>query len=74
MSPQVPLQNGEQTLTDAGLSIEDLPESVRQGYDKAQAMVQVRAAHEAAVASTKPADTELLAAYMAYIQLEEVRV
>ena len=68
----MPLQDGEQTLSDAGLSVEDLPESVKQGYTKAQAMAQARAAHEAAVAPTRPADTELLAAYMAYIQLEEV--
>ncbi|KAK9810066.1 hypothetical protein WJX72_004227 [[Myrmecia] bisecta] len=43
------------------------------GYDKAQRAVKLRAGHEAAVAAGKPADADLLAAYMAYIKLEQAQ-
>ena len=50
-----------------------VPEHVQKGYDKAQAAVALRAANEAAVAAGKDADSELLAAYMAYTKLEEAQ-
>ncbi len=50
-----------------------VPEHVQKGYDKAQAAVALRTANEAAVAPGKDADSELLAAYMAYTKLEEAQ-
>lgn len=50
-----------------------LPEHVQAGYSKAQSAVAVRRASEAAVAPGREADSELLAAYMAYIKLEEAQ-
>ena len=50
-----------------------VPEQVHKGYEKAQAAVALRKANEAAVAPGKEADSELLAAYMAYIKLEEAQ-
>ena len=50
-----------------------VPEHVSKGYDKAQAAVALRTANEAAVAPGKDADSELLAAYMAYTKLEEAQ-
>lgn len=49
-----------------------LPPHVHAQYKKAQAAVQQRQAHEEAVAPGKEANEELLAAYMTYIQLEQV--
>ncbi len=49
-----------------------LPPHVQAQYKKAQAAVQQRQAHEEAVAPGKEANEELLAAYMTYIQLEQV--
>ena len=49
-----------------------LPPHVRTEYEKAQTAVQQRQAHEQAVAPGKEANEELLAAYMAYVQLEKV--
>ena len=78
----MPLLSGPDTLAKyqqwhAQSSLHDspaeLPAHMRKGYDKAQAMVRLRQASEAAVAGDKPVDTDLLAAYMAYIKLEEVR-
>ena len=43
-----------------------VPAHVQKGYEKAQAAVALRAANESAVAAGKDADSELLAAYMAY--------
>jgi len=51
---------------------QSLPSHVRNQYEKAQAAVQQRQAHEIAVAPGKEANEELLAAYMAYIRLEQV--
>lgn len=51
---------------------QDIPAHVKKGYEKAQAAVELRIAHEQAVAPGRPADNDLLAAYMAYINLEEV--
>ena len=48
-----------------------MPEHIQKGYSKAQSAVAVRRASEAAVVAGKEANTELLAAYMAYIKLEE---
>ena len=50
-----------------------MPDHVQKGYSKAQSAVAVRRASEAAVAAGKAADSELLAAYMAYIKLEEAQ-
>ena len=49
------------------------PAEVLKGYEKAQAAVALRAANEAAVAAGKDADSELLAAYMAYTKREEAQ-
>ena len=86
---QVPLAAGPETLVeykawqaehmateesnDAAPLQSELPVHVRKGYDKAQELVKMRRACEAAVAGDKAVDTELLAAFMAYIKLEEVR-
>ena len=51
----------------------DMPEHVERARARAAAAAAARRAHEAAVAPERPADTDLLAAYMAYIKLEEVR-
>ena len=51
---------------------QELPQHVQKNMEKAQAAVAQRQAHEEAVAPCKPANEELLAAYMAYIQLEQV--
>ncbi len=50
-----------------------VPEHVQRGYEKAQAAVALRKANEAAVSPGKDADSELLAAYMAYTKLEEAQ-
>lgn len=78
---QVPLLDGPETLKEwnrlkgsAEGSTDSLPDGAKQGYQKAQGMVQSRLANEESVATSKPADTDLLTAYMAYIKLEEVIV
>jgi hypothetical protein len=53
-------------------NLQDLPASVKQGYTKAQAAAKLRAASETAVNAARPADHDLLAAFMAYLKLEEV--
>jgi hypothetical protein len=50
-----------------------VPEHVRKAAERARAAAALRAAHEAAVASDKPADAALLAAYLAYIKLEQTQ-
>lgn len=50
-----------------------LPATVQAGYERAQAAVELRAPNEDAVDASKAADADLLAAYMAYIGLEQVR-
>ncbi len=50
-----------------------VPQHVRKAYEKAQEGVSLRRAHEEACAADKPVDEHLLAAYMAYIQLERVQ-
>ena len=71
---QVPLLNGPVTLTAyrdwAG---SDPPAAVKAGYDKAQAVAATRKDLEVAVAAGKPADMDLLASYMAYVKLEQVK-
>ena len=75
---QVPLTGNEVTLTALqGWELQqtkpqELPRHVQQNMEKAQAAVVQRQAYEEAVAPCKPANEELLAAYMAYIQLEQV--
>lgn len=72
--------DGAQTVKDLGghLGVEKpsagLPEHVKAGQAKAQKAVQARGALEASVSSDRPADTELLANYMAYISYEEARL
>ena len=58
---------------DAQKDSQGLPAHVQKGYEKAQAAVKLRQAHEDAVASDREANADLLAAYMAYINLEQVR-
>lgn len=48
------------------------PSHVQQGFQKAQQAVSLRHEHEAMVAPDKPADENLLAAFLAYIKYEEV--
>ena len=50
-----------------------LPGHIQQGFQKAQQAVGLRSQHEGMVAADKPADEDLLAAYLAYIKYEEVR-
>lgn len=77
---QVPLSTGTATLSayeawEASTSPDSpaqLPGHVKKGYDKAQEMLRKRQTSEKAIAADKPADVDLLAAFMAYIQLEEV--
>lgn len=77
---QAPLAKGPETLAEYTSwhaehlpdESHELPQHVRKGYEKAQEMVKLRHACEAAVTDEKPVDTDLLAAYMAYIKLEEV--
>lgn len=52
---------------------QELPAHVQAGYERAQAAVELRAPNEDAVDASKAADADLLAAYMAYIGLEQVR-
>ena len=52
----------------------DIPDHVQQGFKKAQQAVNLRCEHEAMVAPDKPADENLLAAFLAYIKYEEVRM
>lgn len=77
----VPLANGTQTKQ-AYLKWESslpgaqqpaqMPSHVEQGFQKAQQAVTLRCEHEAMVAPDKPADENLLAAFLAYIKYEEV--
>ena len=48
------------------------PDHVEKGFKKAQQAVDARSEHEAMVASDKPADETLLAAFLAYIKYEQV--
>ncbi|KAF8058134.1 sart3 [Scenedesmus sp. PABB004] len=50
-----------------------VPEHIRAAAQRSAAAAELRAVHEASVASDKPADAALLAAYMAYIQLEKAQ-
>lgn len=50
-----------------------LPGHLQQGFQKAQQAVSLRSQHESLVAADRPADEDLLAAYLAYIKYEEVR-
>ena len=54
-------------------AVAEIPEPVRKGQARAQSMAQARTASEQSVAPDRPADTDLLAAYMAYVKIEEVR-
>ena len=76
----MPLLNGPGTLAQynaweqhQGKAAEQLPGHVKKAFDKAQDLVSKRRESEQAVAEGKAPDTDLLAAYMAYIQLEEVQ-
>lgn len=51
-----------------------VPDHVEQGFKKAQQAVSLRSEHEAMVAPDKPADENLLAAFLAYIKYEEVGI
>jgi hypothetical protein len=48
-----------------------MPEALRAAYDKAQHAAELRQPYEASVAAGRPADADLLAAYMAYVKVEE---
>ena len=73
----MPLAGAEQTMqqyTEWEASQEgelQVPASLHKGHKQALQMLAVRASSEASVAAGKPADATLLAAYMAYIKLEE---
>lgn len=73
---QVPLLDNADTVKELHEFLDGAPsvpaESVKKGQAKAQNMAQARQASEESVSNSKPADTELLANYMAYSKLEEV--
>lgn len=80
---QVPLADGAKSLQSyraweaklAGATQPaQVPGHVEQGFQKAQQTVSVRHEHEAMVAPDKVADENLLAAFLAYIKFEEVRL
>ena len=48
-----------------------MAESLRAAYDKAQHSAELRQPYETSVAAGRPADADLLAAYMAYVKVEE---
>ena len=52
----------------------EVPAKVEKGHERALQMLATRKASEESVAKDRPADAGLLAAYMAYIKLEEVRL
>jgi hypothetical protein len=76
---QVPLADGADTLAaytawerdTRGEQGWQVPAVVQAGYAKAQHAAELRQPYEASVASGKPATADLLAAYMAYIKVEE---
>lgn len=55
----------------AGGKAWQLPAALRQGYERAAHAAELRQPYEDSVAAGKPAVPELLAAYMAYIKVEE---
>lgn len=78
---QVPLADAAQTMQayktwEASLpgakQPAQVPSHVEQGFTKAQQAVSLRREHEAMVAPIKPADENLLAAFLAYVKYEEV--
>ena len=75
---QVPLRGNAEALEAyvawevAQAEPQELPAHVAAGYEKAQAAVELRVPNEDAVDASKAADADLLAAYMAYIGLEQV--
>lgn len=75
---QVPLADNVETLEELQEFCEKndtsamLPDQVKKGQAKAENMARARRSYEESVALTRPADTELLANFMAYIKLEEV--
>ncbi len=48
-----------------------VPAAVQQGYAKAQHAAELRQPYEESVAAGKPPGADLLAAYMAYVKVEE---
>ncbi|KAL4858071.1 Squamous cell carcinoma antigen recognized by T-cells 3 [Chlorella vulgaris] len=76
---QVPLADGADTLAaytawerdTRGEQGWQVPAVLQAGYAKAQHAAELRQPYEASVASGKPATADLLAAYMAYIKVEE---
>lgn len=71
---QIPLLAGPATLAHyKEWARSEPPAAVKAGYDKAQAVATARKDVEVAVAAGKPADMDLLASYMAYVKLEQVR-
>ena len=75
---QVPLRGNSEALEAyvtwevAQAEPQELPAHVQAGYKRAQAAVELRAPNEDAVDASKAADADLLAAYLAYIGLEQV--
>eukprot|EP00878_Enallax_costatus_P019725 GHUV01020818.1.p1 GENE.GHUV01020818.1~~GHUV01020818.1.p1 ORF type:complete len:482 (+),score=163.78 GHUV01020818.1:194-1639(+) len=72
-NPQAPelLQEYEEWETQHGKA--SVPQHIRAAAQRSSDAAQLRAAHEAAVSADKTADATLLAAYMAYIQLEKAQ-
>ena len=76
---QVPLMEHKTTLEayrawEASLSEglqRELPATVMQGYQRAAAAVELRLASETALGPGHAADADLLAAYLAYVKLEQ---
>ena len=73
---QVPLLENSEALRQwaesSNSTLQQLPDAVQKGYAKAQSMLEARREAETSVDASRPADTDLLAAYIAYIKLEEV--
>ena len=73
---QVPLLENSEALRhwaeSSNSTLQQLPDPVQKGYAKAQSMLEARKEAETSVDASRPADTDLLAAYIAYIKLEEV--
>ncbi|KAI8465892.1 MAG: hypothetical protein J3K34DRAFT_452483 [Monoraphidium minutum] len=74
----VPLAGGEALMAEyeaweAGEGQGAVPDHVRKSAERARSAAALRASHEAAVGGGRSADAGLLAAYLAYIKLEQAQ-
>lgn len=54
------------------ISLSEIPEQYKKGHQKAEAMLEARVEAESHVSNDRLPDTNLLAAYLSYIKIEEV--